>query len=327
MTLLSLAVIRKAISKLGLCKMRRVDLHIHTTFSDGQNSLEDVVEYARLHDFSQVCISDHNSLAGTISLSEENLPENFLFGLETRLPGLPDFLLYFPRLDCSNAFKIQAEFDSISQFDQDVTQKSCAELFQGDMLFAWRQSRFYNSTGNKWLGTLQLAQLLSNSFVPDHKVVFQIRRLKSLCFANTKDCDSAKQLLLRSRLSWIVGLASNYAGHVSLAHPFREIVRRNRDCRAFNFTTFCSALESLLNDMKKEGVESVEHITAYSKSWWDEHFNFSLNAANQCLFSLCDSVGFSLTSGTDSHDFRKVYDLLAPCEDDDVQKRLADWIK
>src|SRR6516225_8488678 len=46
------------------CHLGRVDLHLHTTFSDGTYTPEEIVELARRSGLSAIAITDHDTLAG-----------------------------------------------------------------------------------------------------------------------------------------------------------------------------------------------------------------------------------------------------------------------
>ena len=45
---------------------KKVDLHIHTTYSDGKGSYRDIAEYAKKNGYKNIAITDHNTVQGHI---------------------------------------------------------------------------------------------------------------------------------------------------------------------------------------------------------------------------------------------------------------------
>ena len=47
-----------------------IDLHVHTLYSDGASSIEDVVRQAESNELEAMAITDHHHMIGTDRLSE-----------------------------------------------------------------------------------------------------------------------------------------------------------------------------------------------------------------------------------------------------------------
>ena len=70
--------------------MRRHNLHTHTTYSDGRNTPEELVQKAILEGLEVIGISDHGFYNQTRHLDERTLPGyiDFLRGLRKGMPGI-----------------------------------------------------------------------------------------------------------------------------------------------------------------------------------------------------------------------------------------------
>ena len=75
-----------------------IDLHIHTNYSDGSSSVEDVLAQAKALGLKQIAITDHNILEGSI-LGSKMSDVDFIIGTELSVGynGTEVHLLsYFP---------------------------------------------------------------------------------------------------------------------------------------------------------------------------------------------------------------------------------------
>lgn len=61
-----------------------IDLHIHTTFSDGSDTPKEIIELAKQHALSQIAITDHNCLDGSLEALKylDNKNIDFIIGVE-----------------------------------------------------------------------------------------------------------------------------------------------------------------------------------------------------------------------------------------------------
>ncbi len=60
----------------------KANLHVHTTYSDGTKTLEEINELAIKHDFDVIGITDHDTLNGTYEIEKLNTKVKFIIGIE-----------------------------------------------------------------------------------------------------------------------------------------------------------------------------------------------------------------------------------------------------
>ena len=63
---------------------QRVDLHMHTLYSDGIKTPEELIEFARSRGVSVMCINDHDNVKGVMNMLELEKKEDItvLCGIE-----------------------------------------------------------------------------------------------------------------------------------------------------------------------------------------------------------------------------------------------------
>ena len=62
--------------------MKYSDLHIHSNFSDGVYSPEEIIDYARRNNVKNISITDHDSIASQYIISKEHKDINIIPGIE-----------------------------------------------------------------------------------------------------------------------------------------------------------------------------------------------------------------------------------------------------
>ena len=284
--------------------MYLMDLHLHTNFSDGENTIEDICLYAKQYNFTKLCITDHNTVAGTLALEREKKKGSiFIYGTELRLPGMPDLLIYFPSISMPEAERLEEELQELGKLDQDITVLVAKDFFAEDPLTLWHKSTFHNNKGNYWLGTLQLCQLISGQKKPEIKLLDSIRAKKSYFFHLEKKYQpqAVHDLLEKSNIKWIKKLAKKYKGHLVLAHPFREVARHYHSQNPMDYDSLSQKLKELLNKISEWDISTIEYIVANNETWWNSHFNFSFDLAEKLFFDLCNQFSFTVTFGSDYH--------------------------
>lgn len=279
-----------------------MDLHLHTTYSDGKNLLEDVCNYSKEKQLKWFSITDHNTISGTLALDKAGLkPHNLLYGTEFRLPRLPDLLVYFPLMEKNEAQKLENELLELRELDQVITVAIANDFIQDDPIKQWQKSRFFNQTGNFWLGTMQLAQLVTNQSLPDADLIKRIRKKKSELFRTSKRLNAADQLLERSTVEWVSLLAKRYRGEIVFAHPYREIARDNHEKKQIKYNDATERLRDLFDKAQEWNISAIEYTLEFSQKWWKNVFSFEPNTINDCFFSLCNEYNMHITTGSDSH--------------------------
>mgnify|MGYP002536920480 CR=1 FL=1 len=72
-----------------------IDLHMHTKYSDGTNTVKEILEKAQKHNLSYISITDHNTCLAYPELEDKNLRNIFsgkiIRGIEmnTKILGIP----------------------------------------------------------------------------------------------------------------------------------------------------------------------------------------------------------------------------------------------
>lgn len=307
----------------------KIDLHLHTIYSDGRNTLENIVAYQRNSMLEYISITDHNTLQGNIDLWQQGrMQSQFIVGTELRLPGVPDILIYFPHISLQRAIEVEDKLKNICRLDQEITLKIAKEYIDNDALLAWRESPHFNNQGNYWLGTLQLAQLISQRRQPPIDIIKKIRNKKSLIFNDPKGIKASRELNDIANLEWISKLVIEYNGNAVLAHPYREIMRRLHKEMTLDLASFKKELEVMIKEIANSNINTLEHITLYSRNWWEQHFDFSTMEANEIFIEQCKINNLNVTVGSDSHDLNQSADIMPSLIKNDVLSTfLPDWLR
>lgn len=307
----------------------KIDLHLHTIYSDGRNTLEDVSSYQRNSMLEYISITDHNTLQGNIVLWQQGKWQSqFLVGTELRLPGVPDILIYFPSISLQKAMEVEEKLRSICRLDQEITLEIAKDYIDNDALLVWRDSPHFNNQGNYWLGTLQLAQLISQRKQPPIDIIKEIRKKKSLIFNAPHGIKASRELNDIANFEWINKLVIEYNGVAVLAHPYREIMRRLHKETALEFASFKAELENMMKELINFNIKTFEHITVYSRYWWEQHCAFSTMDANNFFIKLCRTNKLNLTVGSDSHDLSHSDDIIPSMIDNDcLSQFLPAWLR
>lgn len=304
-----------------------IDLHLHTMYSDGKNTLDSVCEYLHEHGLYCISITDHNTIQGNIALQQQERNASLVPGTELRLPGMPDILVYFPNATLFDLYKIEEKLINICQLDQEITLLIANEYFKDNTLRRWKESQFYNIHGNYWLGTLQLSQLLSNSLNPPIEIVKKIRAKKSFILGKDDNNYAIKKLINISCYKWIHDFSLKHNGYPVLAHPYRELIRRFRPKNVLDLLSFDNYLNTIFDECIKYNIKSIEHTTYYSEEWWKQHFSFSTDEANRIFINLVSKNKFNLTIGSDIHDFHRKDKIINSEINKNITQLIPNWLK
>lgn len=310
-----------------MASIQDIDLHLHTTYSDGRNTLASVFDYLQKNKLKYISITDHNTVQGNIVLRQQGEHAFLIAGTELRLPGMPDILIYFPEVSLSELIRIEEELTEISRLDQEITLLIANEYLGNEALELWKSSCFFNTQGNYWLGTFQLSQLLAQSSEPSHEIIKEIRSKKSRILKQPEKCESARQLLDISCFEWIKDFSSRHKGHAVLAHPYRELIRRFHQQMVMDLSLFKEFLSLIFDECNKWNLKTIEHILYYSEKWWEQHFSFNSNDANRIFMNLCREKKFTITIGSDSHDLCQSSGIISSLIDEEIAPFLPSWIR
>lgn len=301
---------------------RCIDLHVHTCFSDGTSRLGDVLSYSA--GFDAISITDHNTLNGTMRLMSQfgrNLStgSKLLPGVELRLPGLPDYLLYFPRATDSSLDHAQKWVERIDELDQLVTVHVAKSLLRrNDPLGLWVTADPCASCNKKFFGTLQLTLLLAgeNYTAPDFRsCLAQVRKAKSAVFRDPPSqlSKEVSELLDMATPEAVSSMSQKLDAEIVLAHPMKELGRAAKGCLPLDEKAISSGLEKLHCWLLDGKINCVEHIALPANGkWWNQHFSVGAEVAGRLLLSWANQLGLGITIGTDTHS-------LAPSEKEDCR--------
>ena len=102
--------------------MHTADLHIHTTFSDGQHTPSEVVQMAKNKDINVISITDHDTIGGIQAGCEaaKKLGINFITGVELSCNGNPEAHILGYNFDIHN----QKIIDTLSRLSKDKADRN-----------------------------------------------------------------------------------------------------------------------------------------------------------------------------------------------------------
>ena len=190
--------------------MKRIDLHIHTTASDGSASPSDVVEMAKNAGLAAIAITDHDTVDGYKQL----IRANSSYGIEivpgielsTKFEGPCHILGYF--IDCSNAELIE-ELDGIVKDRDERNEKLIAIMRDDGINISYEQmkARFGEVVGRPHFAEV----LVENGIVPDIKTAFSTYLSKGMKYWTPRKTVSFERC---------VELILHAGGIPVLAHPF-----------------------------------------------------------------------------------------------------------
>lgn len=194
-----------------------IDLHIHTTFSDGSNTPHEILELANKLQLKQIAITDHNNIAGALDALKyiHNYSFDFIIGTELSCEynGKEVHLLgYFNKSnDDFNAIK---EFINNSEKSKKTAQlEMIKKLNQKGFFITYDEviSEFVNTTINR----VHLSKILMKK-----GYVSSINEAFKLYLGEDKDCYVQRK---NPSLKQGVEAIHKCHGKAVLAHPFQYV--------------------------------------------------------------------------------------------------------
>lgn len=251
--------------------MSQIDLHVHTTASDGSVSPAGIVDLAKQFGLSAVGITDHDTVEGCREAEEQGLKEDIEvipgieFGTRYEGIGMVHILGYF--IDIDNK-ELQDELRFIV-YDRDNRNYAIIKKMQEDGIDV--DYRAVKDRFGDVIGRPHIAQfLVEHGLAEDTKDAFNRFVGKGM-----------KYWLPRETLALerCIELILNAGGLAVLAHPFE-----------YNFSKV--GLEELLNFCIEKGVTGLE-------------CRHSSHTAEEMIFLeyLADARGLFKTGGSDFHGF------------------------
>jgi 3',5'-nucleoside bisphosphate phosphatase len=216
--------------------MKYIDLHIHSLYSDGTSSPEEIISLAKNKDLAAISITDHDTITGTIEAvnnADEEL--EIISGIEfsTSYKGIPLHILGY---DFSLTNKeLTNTVHQIQRNRQQRNQEIIVKLQNADIDISLIDLKKYSPIGQ--IGRPHFAQ-----FLIEHKIVKNMDHAfasflgnDAIAYAPRKKFDVFKAIKIIKQAS---GLAF-------LAHP-----------AIIDYTL--ESLPPLLNELKDAGLDGIE---------------------------------------------------------------------
>ena len=247
--------------------MRRIDLHIHTTASDGSCSPREVVELAKALELAAIAITDHDTTAGFA----EAKAAGDACGVEV-VPGIEISTKYFGAVHILGYY-IHPDSDALTQLllwavdDRDERNRKIAELMAADGLpvsYDAMQQRFGEVIGRPHFAEL-LVELGLASDVKDAFERYMNKGMKYYLPRKILPIERAIEIIIEA------------GGIAVLAHPFQYKLEEDR-------------LRELIEHCMASGLRGME--CRYS-GYTPEQSSY--------LEALADEYGLLKTGGSDFH--------------------------
>jgi len=257
--------------------MKKVDLHTHTTYSDGSFSPEELVMLAAEKGLSALAITDHDDIgaAGEASAYAREKGIEFIPGvelsIEANLPGRGHLHILGYEIDIEN----EEIIDKLNWLKSARMTRAVAIVGKlRDVGVDISLNELEEMVGEGSAGRPHIAQLLV-----DKKVVTDIWQAFSGYLSKGRPAYVPKQKL---DLQTAIGLIHAAGGIAVLAHPV-----------SLFYTTY-QQYENHLQEMVNMGLDGLE-VYYYSQDW---HFR-------EFLMQFLNTRGLIATGGSDFHGDKK----------------------
>jgi hypothetical protein len=250
-----------------------VDLHTHSTASDGALSPSNLVLHAKKAGIKALALTDHDTVAGVEEAKQacEIHGISFIAGVEIEIEFDPgEFHLLGLGIDCSNDRLLDA-LSSLSVARNERNERMVDLLRVGGMKIDLEEVASH--AGTERIGRPHLADaLMRGNMVRSRQEAFDRFFGKGRPYYLPKDCLTLKHAL---------ELIADAGGLAVVAHPFSLFVNKSR-------------LAGLMDDWKELGIRGIE---AY-------HPTAKLGQCRQ-LEALARERGLIVTAGSDFHNKEK----------------------
>lgn len=258
-----------------------IDLHTHTTASDGTLSLEDLVEKAEANGLAAIAITDHDTVAAAQNIKTLNTKLKVIPGIEISV--YDDKLNYIDLhvlglfIDPQNP-KLLKTLDTLEK-ERDLQKKAIiTKLNELGYQITYEDAKKF-STGT--LGRPHIARALMEKYPNEFHSIGE-------CF--DKLLDQGKPAFL-SRTAFFpldecINVIHDSGGLAILAHP----------------AIYKYESKKLLSDFKRLGGDGIETIYDYSRNYPRNGFAQNDNARiEKDMQGLAKEFGFLMSGGSDYH--------------------------
>ncbi|MCR4938724.1 MAG: PHP domain-containing protein [Treponemataceae bacterium] len=273
--------------------MKTVDLHIHSTYSDGVLSVEEIIKNAKSMGLSTISVTDHDTI--------EQIPDCIKFGREHDIRVIPGIelscsykiksleknkgfhLLGYGINPDNEVFKKEMDAQKKKRLDR---AKKIADRFTELGFKIDFENRILNKKGS--VGKPELAAAVF--YNPENQALLEAEKLASyMDFFEAYLSDGGKAFVEREeKLDFIDGikLIHDAGGNAVWAHSYYNLRKfENRD----------AIFDELLDDFTKAGLDGIE--TFYSS--FDEY-------TTKRLYNIAKDKNLIMTAGSDFHELDRM---------------------
>lgn len=250
--------------------MENFDLHIHSTCSDGEKSVSEIIEYAKDNNFKYISITDHDNIDCIEEIKKSNL------GKVKCVPGV-ELSVSYKMYDIHvlyYGFRKTKELKKIIDYQQKVrlskTKNYISQLkLKYDIEFSEKQIN--EILNKKNVGKNDIARLLvNNGYAINRREAFEKFIIK-LTPSNMKKID----------FDSVVKMARKENGILILAHPYEILKEYNLKVKE---------LYKIMDDLIEDGCDGIEVF----------HSNCNLDECNS-LYEYALSKRILTSAGSDFH--------------------------
>lgn len=253
--------------------MNCIDLHVHSTASDGTLTPREVVKLAKESGLVAIALTDHDTIQGI----EEAVDEGNKLGIKV-IPGIEisaEYLggdIHILGLNVDYTSKRFEEIVNICQNSREDRNRKMIKKMQEDGIDI-SEEKMYARFGDSSITRAHFARyLVENGYVTHKDMAFAMYLEKG-----------KKYYVSREKVTpqMAIEIIKDAGGHPVLAHPLLYKLGKDR-------------LMSLFDSVKKLGMEGIEGL-------------YSLNTPSDDAFlkKVADNYGFYLTGGSDFHGANK----------------------
>ena len=250
--------------------MENFDLHIHSTCSDGEKSVSEILEYAEGNNFEFISITDHDNIDCINEIRKNNL------GKVKCIPGV-ELSVSYKEYDIHvlyYGFKKTKELKKIIDYQQKVRLHKMENYIKQLKLkynIEFPKDQVNEILTKKNVGKNDIARLLvNNGFVSDRKEGFDKYIIK-LIPSDMKKID----------FDTVVKMAKKENGILILAHPY-EILKE--------YSLEIKELYKIMDELVENGCDGIEAF----------HSNCTLKECNT-LYEYALNKGILISAGSDFH--------------------------
>lgn len=270
--------------------MNILDLHIHTTASDGSMSPFEIVEYAKQKHLKMIAITDHDTMDGLSTILKEDKDIIIIPGVELKANYNPEMhiLGYFKKEDY---FRMNKFLNNLKLERRERNFNIIKKLRELKMPINFDE--LYQNHNN--VGRIHIANKMQElGYVKNVKEAFE-RYIGDDCVAYSKEKIISPEEAIKK--------IKKFNGIASLAHPI--FLNKN-----------LNDLEILLRELKSYGLDAVE-------VYYSEHDR----EYTEKLEILVKKLELKSTAGSDFHgSYKKNIDLSIGKGNLIIPKEIFDWM-